>query len=1103
MPLRSSWTQSELEIREGQPDTGDSSKRNMLAPSVRTKQADQQVSPLVIAKTRVPPRRSELLRRPRLVDALYAQIEKQLFLISAPAGYGKTSLLIDFANDADFPVAWYALDEFDNTPHTFLEYLIASIRLHFSDFGASALAALQRSSGSFDSLHSVVALMANDFFRLPDHLVIVLDDYHVIHNEVIDQLLALLIKYAGENCHIFLDSRTLPRIPDQILLLARGQMDGISVNELRFTPPEIQALVQQNYALTVSEGRAQELAQITDGWITALLLMGHQAGWGTLVEGVLTAPDAAGRVYDYLAEQVFSHQPEETRQFLLGSSVLDPLSPDLLDSLPELRNSRKHLECLQEQQLFVTRLGGNADLYAYHPLFREFLKSRLMREHPAWYEQLSLASAELYAKQGQWEHVVELYLSLGRGEDAARALESAEASLRVPSRIAVMSKWVEALPQSVSQFRPHLLSLKGKIHRSRGELEQAVACFDRAAKMFEEGGDIASAAEKLELKGTILRILGRYRESIEQSDKIDSLVSNLPPPETVRLRGMSLHLRGSAEYSLGELSHAFTHLNEARGLFSSTDDLLSQAVVNHDLGITARAGGRLRDALEYYSEAIRLWERLGTPNDAANTLNSLGYIYYLQGETQEAEKILRDALDRAREAGIIRIEALVLATLGDLYRDNGNYPQALEFYGDSLRTAQKAHAADFTLYSKIATGDCYRLMGDFGRAREWLDSAQESGKTDESLINLGQLKLSHGLLANDQGKLDAAVKLLTEAVGRFQQAGNKHLETLAEFNLAHALNLLGRAQESEPHLIRTAKLVDALGYDHFLVVEGRRTEMTLRMASTLNDVGPLFKHILERMRPLPSDQLKRTPVAQATPALTVHTMGQERFMANGVEVTQLRPQVRELFFFLLSRYPLAVRRDELWDLFWPDLSEERADGALRITIMRIRKALSPVNFLNGSYTLAAEHLWYDVHEFERGLADASRAQNAQARISRLQQALEVYGGDYLMRIGSNWVMIERERLRKAYLGALISLAEAYTQVGDLHSALHTFEKTTGAEPFLEAAWQGGMQTYLRMGNRAAALAHYEKLKSILHKEMGIEPSPEVQALHQRIVNMRA
>jgi DNA-binding SARP family transcriptional activator len=147
-------------------------------------------------------------------------------------------------------------------------------------------------------------------------------------------------------------------------------------------------------------------------------------------------------------------------------------------------------------------------------------------------------------------------------------------------------------------------------------------------------------------------------------------------------------------------------------------------------------------------------------------------------------------------------------------------------------------------------------------------------------------------------------------------------------------------------------------------------------------------------------------------------------------------------------------------------------------------------------------LWYDVHEFEQGLADARRAQTAQARISRLKQTIELYQGDYLGRLEAHWVLNERERLRSTYLGALIALAEAYAEVGDLDSALSTFQKASQVEPFFESAWQGAMMIYLRMGNRAAAITHYERLKQVLHDEMGIEPSPELQALYRDIVNMR-
>ena len=207
--------------------------RGKMAESLDSRRVGQSALEVTYpSKVNLPVRRPAIVRRERLIDHLSGSVQEcRVTLINAPAGYGKTSLLIDFAHEADFPVAWYALDEFDNAPHTFLAYLIAAVRVHFPEFGAAALAALQQATDSLASLQSVVALIAIDLYRLPDQLIIVLDDYHVIHHEIIDALVALLIRYGGENCHIFLDSRTLPRIPDQTLLLARGQMDGISHNQ--------------------------------------------------------------------------------------------------------------------------------------------------------------------------------------------------------------------------------------------------------------------------------------------------------------------------------------------------------------------------------------------------------------------------------------------------------------------------------------------------------------------------------------------------------------------------------------------------------------------------------------------------------------------------------------------------------------------------------------------------------------------------------------------------------------------------------------------------------------------------------------------------------
>ena len=1021
----------------------------------------------------------------------------------APAGYGKTSLLLDWAHAADCPVAWYTLDEFDNSPPTFLTYLIQAIRVPFPKFGTPALAALEQSADTVARLQPVVRLIANEMFHLFDHLVVVLDDYHVIENQAIGELIELLIRYAGDSCHLFITSRTLPHIQDQLLLRARDQMSGMGTAELRFTAPEIQALVELNYNVSVSAQRAQELAQITDGWITALLLMGQQAGWRELVQGALAMPEAAQPVFDYLAEQVVSRQSEAMRHFLLGSSVLTPLIPDMLDQLPGLADARRYLETLREQPFFLTRLGGEEELYEYHPLLRTFLKTRLQKENPTWFEQLSLACAEQFRRQGEWERAVESYLALGETAKAAEVLESVAASLRKLSEIASATRWVEQLPTDLTSQSPQLLSLRGKISMARGLHEEAAVLFEASARMFARAGDYADAADQRVLKGTALRFLGRYRESLAESKKVEALLKRVPRHmSSTLLRATHLHLRGLVEYRLGKLARAYRDLKSARDLLVTTADLISLANVYNDLGITARAMGHLPQAIEQYQQALALWERLGYVSAAANTLNNLGFAYLLQGKTEQADAVLQEALAKSRQGSWPRIEAGILSTLGDLYRDLGEYPQALEFYRSCLRTAQEANDAGLIFYSHLFTGDVYRQMGDVTQAREWLDKAARSMEAGKSATELGQLKLAEGLLAAEQGRLKSGLKLIGEAAKLFSQLENKPLEALAEYHLAHLHYRQGHTEEVTAHLIRTAKLVDALGYDHFLVAEGRHTHVTLEFASTLNQVGPRFKRILHRVHPVSAPRLHRAPVASPASFLAVHTLGQEQLVVNGAVVAGIRPQVREVFLFLLSRLPTGARKEELTDQFWGDLSPERADGVLGVTLTRIRKLLCPVSLANGWYVLEPEHLWHDVQEFEKGCADAQRALSASLRIPRLKQALELYHGDYLERMESTWVIEERARLRQVYLSALIALAEAYAETSDLESALNTFQKASQSEPFLEPAWLGAMQVYLRMGNRATAIAHYEKLKRILQDEMGIEPGPEIQALYRDIINLK-
>jgi len=229
-----------------------------------------------VTRTRIipPRRRGDLLTRNRLLEILSDLLEKKLSIIAAPAGYGKTSLLVDFANSIEYPVCWYTIDSIDRDLYRFLTYFIASIQAKFPEFGHHALASLQNASPENLNIEHLTATIVNDAFEtISEHFVIVLDDYHLVNGTpAVEQFISRFIQDVDENCHLIVSSRTLLTLPDFPLMVARSQVGGLSFEELAFQAEEIRNLFQQNFHVALSNQVSEEWYHQTEGWITGLLL---------------------------------------------------------------------------------------------------------------------------------------------------------------------------------------------------------------------------------------------------------------------------------------------------------------------------------------------------------------------------------------------------------------------------------------------------------------------------------------------------------------------------------------------------------------------------------------------------------------------------------------------------------------------------------------------------------------------------------------------------------------------------------------------------------------------------------------------------------------
>ncbi len=648
--------------------------------------------PLIVTKIRVPRRRHDLLLRRRLLTFIHSHLDRKLLLISAPAGYGKTTLLTEFAHDADLPVCWYTLDPFDRDLHVFLEHLVAAIAARFPAFGQRSRNFLKETADPGSNLYPLVATLVQEIYdTIPEYFFLVLDDHHTVEEqEQINEFLDLFVTYADENCHLVIASRTLPALPNLSLLVARRQAAGLSIDELRFTPQEIQALAKQNYNLELSPEQASKLAERTGGWITGLLLTTahrwEQAHGEVAVRGRINVD-----VYDYLSRQVLERQPDALREFLLASSVLDELSPGLCSEVLAIEQAAALMDQVRIRNLFIIEFEGEQNRLRFHDLFRDFLRDTLQRQNEARYRELTLRAAKAYAQRGEWERAVGRYLALKQYDLVIEILRAQGASLFDTGRWDTLAAWIDALPVEERLEHPHLFMHRGKIYMERGEHGQALALFEQAEEIFAAAGNAAGHAYALAMRGLVLRVQGRYAAAIARSQEALAQLSGASAEERFCM-ALAYRVAGSCHFRQGQTAEGQESYQQALRLFEELDAPYDVGMVHHDLGFGYEMMGDLERAASNYQAALERWQELENPGPWANTLNSLGVIYYLQGRYEESAHMLDEALSKSRTAGDPRVEALVWASLGDLHRDQGTYERARQSYEQALEIAQRSRA---------------------------------------------------------------------------------------------------------------------------------------------------------------------------------------------------------------------------------------------------------------------------------------------------------------------------------------------------------------------------------------------------------------------------
>ena len=637
---------------------------------------------LVATKLHAPSPRRELVRRDRLTARLDPAALPTFTIVSAPAGFGKTTLLASWfagARAAGLTAAWMDLDRRDNDPAVFQSYVLAALGSVDQRVGTAAQDLLDRS----ESAHAVLGALLNDLVSAEDHVVLVLDDYHAIESQDVHEAVAFLVDNLPGNAHLVIAGRADPPLP-LARLRARGQLLEVRAADLRFTPAEVSQYLNGSMGLGLRDDAVHVLEARTEGWIAALQLAAlSMAGRDDVQEFIATFAGDDRFVVDFLAEEVLERQPDEVREFLLDTSVLERFTAPACDALTGRSDSSAMIERLDRANLFLIPLDDRRRWFRYHHLFADVLRARLVAEGPGRAAELHRRASTWWEEEGDAGAAIRHALDAEDFERAADLLEAAAPDLRRARREQSLRSWLEELPDDVIAERPLLaMALVGArvaTHDPTGVAELLA----NVESSLDDPTSGARALDPVQLDGLRVEVLvhraglmmlaGDFEGTLPIAHEVLGLVR----PGDDRLRGVANGLLGLGHWAIGRLEDALGFYADAIGAFTASDHLADMLGCSLARGDVLIALGRLTDAERTFEAGLRVTAEHPLLRGAADMHVGLSEVLIEQNDLPAAEEHLSASLALGEAAGLPQHPYRWRVAMARLCRARNELPRSL------------------------------------------------------------------------------------------------------------------------------------------------------------------------------------------------------------------------------------------------------------------------------------------------------------------------------------------------------------------------------------------------------------------------------------------
>jgi LuxR family transcriptional regulator, maltose regulon positive regulatory protein len=827
---------------------------------------------ILATKLHMPSVREALVLRPDLVERLNDGLTRKMSLISAPAGYGKTTLVVEWLQslrgvrqEAAAPeIGWLSLDEADGDPARFLVHVVAALSRAVDSggsIGEETLAMLQiLDSQSVETVHTS---LINDLSSIEPRIILVLEDYHVIDSSAVDRIVIFLIEHLPASLHVVVTTRSDPSL-SLSRLRARGELSELRAGDLRFSIEEAKHFLNMVMKLDLAPESVAALARRTEGWVAGLQLAALSMQRNADVEGFVRSFTGSSRyVMDYLLEEVLNRQPEGVKEFLLQTSILERLTASLCDALTGRNDGQSILESLEHDNLFVISLDEERHWYRYHHLFAELLRRKLIQSqneevpslhHRAgtWYEQRRLVTEAL-------PHI----FATGELLWAARMVEEVgDRTIWEQSDVILLRHWLERMPDDLIRSRPGLSILSAWVMWASGQAEQVETYLQSAESALNETQCESELwAQVVELRGMLATLDGNLHRAIELLKEARRLV----PSSGSHLAAVTPFFLAEAHFMNGELLEAESLYRLAEKAGWKGNYHFIAALSARGIGLVQALEGALHDAMETYRtfEGKLETHDVHSPSGQGIVGVGIGEILCEWNELDRAIDMLTEGIEHARRSARPRPILPGYAALSRARRGLGDLDGARRVIEDAVELSERYHVHPMWNVPPAAVHRVRFLLacGNVAAARAWVEQEQILGGQLTALSEIHNITMARVLLAEDSPI--EALELLTRLIEFTRTNGRISSEIEISILQALAHDCLTETDVAIERLQHALELAEPGGFVRIFLDEGPPLARLLYEAASRGMACDHLRKLLIAFPPAESAETERLQVETA------------------------------------------------------------------------------------------------------------------------------------------------------------------------------------------------------------------------------------------------